>query len=171
MIFIIRLVVAFVFLAIASKQDINTREVEDWIWKLMLAYALVILLFDINFLEGYKRDTIITELFLMSMLILLSYVIYKGFNKMKEGSFGGADAKAFACIAILLPYPLVFGIIPLSFLVVVWAELLSFAFYLPIALRLPREQWHNITFPLIPFVLVGLGASLLLYVVEKLMVV
>ena len=171
MIFILRLIVGIVFLAIAARQDIKTREVYDRVWKLMLLFAAIILVIEINLFKGYERETIILELFFMSMLMLMGYVLFAVFNRVQEGAFGGADAKAFMCIAVLFPYPLVFGMLPLSFLTIIWGELFAFAFYFPRALKLPRERWNEITFPLIPFLLIGLLMSALIYYIEQSMVI
>ena len=170
MIFLVRLIVAFILLAIASHQDIKTREVFDWIWKVMFIFAILLLIIEINLFGGHERETILLELFLMSMMIVLSYIIFVGFNKWQKGSFGGADAKAFMCLALLLPYPFIFGIIPFSFMIIIWAELLSFAFYFPKAMKVPKDEWKNITFPLIPFILAGLVFSLLIFLVEEIMI-
>ena len=171
MIFILRLIVGIVLLAIASKQDIKTREVSDRIWEVMFSFTSILLAAEIILFKGYERETIVLELFFMTMLILIGYVLFVGFNRLQQGAFGGADAKAFMCIAVLLPYPLVFGMLPLSFLTIIWGELFAFAFYFPKALKVPREQWKEITFPLIPFLLIGLVMSALIYVIEQNMVV
>ena len=170
MIFIIRMIVAFVLLAIASKQDIKTREVEDWIWKVMLVIAMILLIVELNIFGGYQRETVILELFLMAMLMLLTFFIFVGFNRFQKDSFGGADAKAFLCLAILLPYPLFLGAMPFSYMILVFAELFSFAFYFPKALKAPREEWKNITFPLMPFILIGIIFSAVIFYVEQIMV-
>jgi len=171
LIFVLRLIVGIVLLAIASKQDIKTREVSDRIWKTMFLLAAILLVIEINLFKGYERETVILEIFFMSMLMLMGYVLFAGFNRLQQGAFGGADAKAFMCIAVLLPYPLVFGMLPLSFLTIIWGELFAFAFYFPKALKVPREQWKEITFPLIPFLLIGLLMSALIYYIEQSMVI
>ena len=160
--FIIRVVTAIILLAIASRQDIKKKEVSDWIWEIMLLIGFSLLIGD-----TYNGHIGILELFMMGMLILVAYVIFIGFNKGNQDAFGGADAKAFMCLAILFPIPLLFGALPFSYIIIIWAELFSFSVYFPKASRLPREEWKNIKYPLIPFILFGVVFGLLIYIIEQ----
>ena len=168
-IFFVRLIVGIVFLSIATKQDIKAREVEDRLWKWLFLISAILLAIEINLLGGHERETILLELFLMSMLWLLTYVVFVGFNRMQKDSFGGADAKAFLCLAMLFPIPLLFTAMPFSYMILIWAELLSFAFYLPKAMKVKRSEWNNITFPLMPFILAGIIVSAVIYGLEQIM--
>jgi Flp pilus assembly protein protease CpaA len=168
MIFYIRAIVAIVLLTFASKQDMKTREVSDWIWGVMFSLALAFLCYDIFFNNIYKEETFVAEMILMGVMVAFSYVIFKLFNKWQEGSFGGADAKAFACIALLLPSPMLFDMVPFSYFVLVIAELLSLVWYLPKAVKLPKDQWSSIKYPLMPFILAGVVFTIWVTVVEEL---
>ncbi|MEM2912625.1 MAG: A24 family peptidase C-terminal domain-containing protein, partial [Candidatus Bathyarchaeia archaeon] len=90
-----RVILSLIFLVYASWSDFKKREVENWVWMVFapLAFALTFteLFPDLQSLLWYAVSFGLTSL----LAVCLFYV----------GAFGGADAKAFMCIALALPFP------------------------------------------------------------------
>lgn len=93
---IIRLVIAFCCLAVASYQDIKHREASNKFWVIMGLLGASLLLFEIN----------IAYLMIVPSFILLFYFLFR------ISTFGGADIKALMALSILLPYPSHDSILP-----------------------------------------------------------
>jgi len=148
--FYLRIILAIIWLSVASYQDIKTRLIHNYIWYAMFGWGFLFLLLDI-----FNDEIELVGIFFILILIIVSIIIYNVFNKVQPESFGGADLKAFICIAIFLPIPFIFGMFPFSYLVIVIAELFAFAWYFPQAVKLPKDEWNTIKFPLIPFLLFG----------------
>ena len=158
--FAFRLLITFCVLTLASIQDIQTRHISDILWRIMLVFGCLYYVIDV-----YNGEITVIEIFFTGMLIAISYVIYRVYNQQEEW-FGGADFKAFICIAIMLPVPFIFGMFPFSYAVIVIAELFAFAWYFPKAMKLPKDEWHKIKFPLIPFLLLGFILTTIIIIFE-----
>jgi preflagellin peptidase FlaK len=91
----VRVLLCLVFLVYASWSDFKTREVSNWVWAIFapLAFILTALqffLFSPELLQGYVLSFAVTS----ALSITLFYA----------GAFGGADAKAFMCLSLALPF-------------------------------------------------------------------
>jgi len=95
-----RVLLCLVFLIYASWSDFKTREASNWVWAILapLAFILAALQFFlfspelplVQILQSYVLSFTVTS----ALSITLFYA----------GAFGGADAKAFMCLAIALPF-------------------------------------------------------------------
>lgn len=89
-----RVALTLVILFYASWSDYKTREVSDKVWAiyapLALTFSLPTLLYDPSYLELFGLSIGIT----VGFALLLFYI----------GGFGGADSKAFTCMAVALPF-------------------------------------------------------------------
>ncbi len=93
---LLRLAVLFTGLVISSFQDWKTREIDDKIWIYMGAAGALITASDLILHWSFPL------LILVSISIALAFLI--GFAIYYLGLFGGADAKALLCIALVAPY-------------------------------------------------------------------
>ena len=71
----IKIIIAFILLAIAARQDIKTREVSNWIWQLMVIFGTFFITIDI-----WNRTVWVKEILLMGALVSISYLIFIVFN-------------------------------------------------------------------------------------------
>jgi len=94
---LLRLAVLFSGLAISSIQDWKTREIDDKIWVCMGIAGGMLTAADLAFQWSTSK------LLLTAISIALAFII--GFSIYYLGLFGGADAKALLCIAVVTPYP------------------------------------------------------------------
>jgi len=90
-----RVAISVAFLLYASWSDYRTREVSNRVWAVYAPIALVLtlaelLIYDLSDLTLFGLSAGITIVF----SLLLFYT----------GAFGGADSKAFMCIALALPF-------------------------------------------------------------------
>ena len=91
----VRVLLCIVFLTYASWSDFKTREVSNWVWAIFAPLALILtslqfFMFSPEFLQGYALSFAATS----ALSITLFYA----------GAFGGADAKAFICLSLALPF-------------------------------------------------------------------
>jgi len=91
----VRVLLCLVFLIYASWSDFKTREVSNWVWTILAPLALILtslqfFLFSPELLQGYVLSFAVTS----ALSITLFYA----------GAFGGADAKAFMCLSLALPF-------------------------------------------------------------------
>ena len=91
----IRVLLCLVFLIYASWSDFKTREVSNWVWVILAPLAFILtssrfFLFSNELLQGYVLSFAVTS----ALSITLFYT----------GAFGGADAKAFMCLSLALPF-------------------------------------------------------------------
>lgn len=91
----VRVLLCLVFLSYASWSDFKTREVSNWVWVIFAPLALILtslqfVMFDPGLLQGYVLSFAATS----ALSITLFYA----------GAFGGADAKAFICLSLALPF-------------------------------------------------------------------
>jgi preflagellin peptidase FlaK len=90
-----KVAVSIIFLLYASWRDFKTREVSNIVWIFYAPIALILsiveyLIFDFSKLPFFGLSVGFT--FLIAFLLFYS------------GGFGGADSKAFMCIALALPF-------------------------------------------------------------------
>jgi prepilin signal peptidase PulO-like enzyme (type II secretory pathway) len=95
------------FLSYGSYYDLKKREVEDNVWKWMLVVACG---FNVlRLIIYFGQTTWMTTLVKISVSMILGIIL--AFIVIILGLWGGADAKAMICIAIMSPLsPLVFDI-------------------------------------------------------------
>jgi preflagellin peptidase FlaK len=91
----VRVLLCLVFLIYASWSDFKTREVSNWVWVIFAPFAFILtslqfFLFSQELLQGYVLSFAVTS----ALSITLFYA----------GAFGGADAKAFMCLSLALPF-------------------------------------------------------------------
>jgi preflagellin peptidase FlaK len=91
----VRVLLCLVFLIYASWSDFKTREVSNWVWAILAPLALILtslqfFMFTPELLQGYVLSFAVTS----ALSITLFYA----------GAFGGADAKAFMCLSLALPF-------------------------------------------------------------------
>ena len=103
---VIRFFIVFAFLIYACKLDIESRIVPNMVWKWMLVAVLPLTVAEIYLI----RDLISTYVILFAMLqLLVVFALSYAFYLLR--AFGGADAKALICLALIFPfYPTVDGL-------------------------------------------------------------
>jgi len=99
--------IVFFFLLYACHLDLKSRIVPNRVWKLMLAFA-----FPFTALQIYEVS--ISSIILLPFaffgsvfVFLLSYFLYR------INAYGGADAKALMCLAVLFPFYPDLGLFPI----------------------------------------------------------
>jgi preflagellin peptidase FlaK len=90
-----KVAVSLIFLLYASWSDYKTREVSNRVW---LFYAPIAL--ALSLVEFLLYDSSLLPFFGLSvgLTFLIAFVLFY------SGGFGGADSKAFMCIALALPF-------------------------------------------------------------------
>ncbi|MGA2524320.1 MAG: A24 family peptidase C-terminal domain-containing protein [Candidatus Bathyarchaeia archaeon] len=87
--------VSAVILTYASWSDYKTREVSNWVWAIYAPIAIALAIADLLLYDSSKLALFgISVGFTVGLAFLLFYT----------GAFGGADSKAFMCIAFALPF-------------------------------------------------------------------
>lgn len=97
---LLRLVVIPVFAWIAW-EDYKTRRVPSYIWTPLLVLGVLLLLWDGY--TAYTDSTLGFYQFLLTATISIGFLVPLSYAFYWFGGFGGADAKAFIIIAVLLP--------------------------------------------------------------------
>jgi len=91
----IRILLCLVFLIYASWSDFKTREVSNWVWAILAPLALILTSLQFfMFAPGLLQSYILSFAATSALSITLFYA----------GAFGGADAKAFICLSLALPF-------------------------------------------------------------------
>jgi preflagellin peptidase FlaK len=90
-----RLMVTLIFLFYSSWSDYKTREVSNSVWVIFAPIALSLSLVEFLVFEPSKLP-----LFGLSAGVTISFALLLFYS----GAFGGADSKAFMCIALALPF-------------------------------------------------------------------
>jgi len=90
-----RTALALVFLLYASWSDNKTREVSNTVWTVFAPLAFVLTITELYF---YQFSQIPLYGICFGLTALFSIVIFYA------GGFGGADAKALMCLALVLPF-------------------------------------------------------------------
>jgi archaeal preflagellin peptidase FlaK len=103
-VFVAKLVVSYVFLGYASISDWRKREVADKVWLGLGGIGAALTVYDIySFAQpfGFTRDVISIIIIPSIISILLTSVI--AYIIFQSGLFGGADAKAFMAVSLMMP--------------------------------------------------------------------
>jgi len=96
---IVKVLVTLLIFVRASVEDLKTREIDDKLWLIMI--ALAILLNVIQFLQ--KPFNLIFAVVQFVFIFILANVMFYLLN------FGGADCKALICLSVMFPvYPEIF---------------------------------------------------------------
>lgn len=90
-----RTATAFLFLSFASWSDYKTREVNDTVWILLAPIGFALTFFEIFI---YESELLQFYGICFGLTALFAIVIFY------SGGFGGADAKALMCLALVLPF-------------------------------------------------------------------
>ncbi len=98
MIDLLKFSIVLAFLLYSCKLDIDSRIVPNRVWKYMLAATIPIVAFQLLTLPKYPEIYYLVVLFQVIMVITLAYILYY------IGAYGGADAKAIMCLAIIFPF-------------------------------------------------------------------
>jgi preflagellin peptidase FlaK len=95
-----RVIVCLIFLVYASWSDYKTREVSNKVWGILGPIAVALTAFQILVYSTQPIQMITTYFLSFAITSGLSLAVFY------FGGFGGADAKAFICIALAFPiYP------------------------------------------------------------------
>jgi len=96
-----RVVLSIAFLAYASWSDLKTREVDNYVWVYFAPIAVLLTL--VQFVLFPPVTNTIQSL----LYYAISFAITSVFSIVLfyAGAFGGADAKALMCIALIMPFP------------------------------------------------------------------
>lgn len=95
---VIKIVFVSIFLIYASFLDIKSRIVPNRLWKAMLIATSPLLGYEIYFAVVKDPSSLIPSVLGTTFMIVLAYAIYA------INAYGGADAKALMCLAILFPF-------------------------------------------------------------------
>jgi archaeal preflagellin peptidase FlaK len=90
-----RVIITLVFLFYSSLSDYKTREVSNRVWAFYAPIALALTLLELLVFEPSMLP-----LFALSAGITIGFALLLFYS----GAFGGADSKAFMCIALALPF-------------------------------------------------------------------
>ncbi len=91
----VKVAITLIFLLYASWSDYKTREVTNKVWMFYAPIALALSLVEILLYDSSK-------LTYFGLSVGLTFLI--AFLLFYSGGFGGADSKAFMCIALALPF-------------------------------------------------------------------
>ena len=94
------------FFGYLAWRDIRTRRVPNRLWYPLTALALVLLVWETYAVFTGDVSVLARQLFLTQVAVSIFVIIPLAYGFWLLGGFGGADAKAFMVIAVLLPtYP------------------------------------------------------------------
>lgn len=116
-----RVATALLFLFYASWSDYKSREVNDTTWILMAPVGFALTLIEIYLVQPNQLSYYGIPSQLVSYGICFALTVVFSFAIFYSGGFGGADAKALMCLALVLPFypsnllnPLFEGTSPIS---------------------------------------------------------
>ncbi|MEM4524287.1 MAG: A24 family peptidase, partial [Archaeoglobaceae archaeon] len=95
---VIKIFLVSILLIYACYYDVKSRIVPNRVWKLMLIINLPFLLYQIFTIFTENPISLIFPAIGIPFMISLSYLLYI------IKAFGGADAKALMCLAIVFPF-------------------------------------------------------------------
>lgn len=95
--------IAIPFFAYVALLDIRTRRVPNRLWYPLGIVAIVALLWDIQMVWTGTMTAPEQQVIVTQIVISIGFVIPLAYLFWRIGGFGGADAKAFMVIALLLP--------------------------------------------------------------------
>ncbi len=96
MITLLKIAVIAVALALASIQDVKTREIDDRVWWAAIPIGGILTAAEVIVTPGYP---LVVAGASIALSLLLAFGVYY------IGLYGGADAKALAAIAVTMPLP------------------------------------------------------------------
>ncbi|MEM4539927.1 MAG: A24 family peptidase C-terminal domain-containing protein [Archaeoglobaceae archaeon] len=95
-----KIFIVLCFLLYACRLDLKARIVPNRVWKLMLVATIPITAYQIYEVAILNRTILFLALFGVIFIVLLAYLLYR------MNAYGGADAKALMCLAVIFPlYP------------------------------------------------------------------
>ncbi|MDK2796356.1 MAG: archaeal preflagellin peptidase FlaK [Archaeoglobaceae archaeon] len=105
-----KVLIVLSFLLYACRLDLRSRIVPNRVWKFMLIFAIPFT--AIQILQSYEflvaeRILLLFMFFGTVFMLLLAYILYR------LNFYGGADAKALMCLAVLFPIYPDFGSFPI----------------------------------------------------------
>ena len=103
---LVKFLLVLVFLLYACKLDLESRIVPNRVWKYMLLSSIPITAYQLA-TSYYLMVHYLVAVFFVLMVIALSYALYL------IGAYGGADAKAIMCLALIFPFYPTFSNFPL----------------------------------------------------------
>ncbi|MCX8172501.1 MAG: prepilin peptidase [Archaeoglobaceae archaeon] len=86
------------FLLYACHLDLKTRIIPNRVWKYMLITTIPITTLQIYEVSNADRRIFLFAIFGILFILMLSYLLYR------MNVYGGADAKALLCLAVLFPF-------------------------------------------------------------------
>ncbi|MCS7144078.1 MAG: prepilin peptidase [Archaeoglobaceae archaeon] len=93
-----KILIVFLFLIYACKLDLKSRLIPNRVWKFMLIVTIPITAFQVYLVAILSKALLLFAFFGILFMILLSYLLYR------MGTYGGADAKALMCLAVIFPF-------------------------------------------------------------------
>ncbi len=103
---LLKFLIVLGFLLYACKLDLESRIVPNRVWKYMMLASLPITVYQIA-TGNYLTIQYLVAGFFVLIVIALSYALYL------IGAYGGADAKAIMCLAVIFPFYPTFNGFPL----------------------------------------------------------
>lgn len=95
-----KILIVLCFLIYACRLDLKTRIVPNKVWKFMLIATIPITAYQFYEVAVLNKAILFLALFGVIFIILLAYLLYR------MNAYGGADAKALMCLAVIFPiYP------------------------------------------------------------------
>lgn len=159
---LLRVVVVLPFLLYASWRDFKTREVSNKVWAVLFPVGLTLTLIHTVLFESNLLNVSATVLLVSAFSLLMFYI----------RAWGGADTKAFICLAVAFPFVRTFSEELAGFpfplqtfppLVLFLALCLAFPFAVAIIVRnvIQKRDWSRKALPFIPFLTGGFILALL----------
>lgn len=93
-----KILIVFSFLLYACKLDLKSRLIPNRVWKFMLIATIPITAFQVYLVANISNALLLFAFFGMIFMILLAYLLYR------MNTYGGADAKALMCLAVIFPF-------------------------------------------------------------------
>ncbi len=103
--FLMKFVIALIFLLFASKMDLKMRIVPNRVWKYMVMIFIPLDFFEV-IIFNHSIFQLILAMFQISIVSGIAYLLYY------IGAYGGADAKAIISLSIAFPFYPQFWIFP-----------------------------------------------------------
>ncbi|MDI9610840.1 MAG: A24 family peptidase C-terminal domain-containing protein [Archaeoglobales archaeon] len=93
-----KIIIVLCFLIYACKLDLKSRIIPNKVWKFMLIFTIPITAFQV-YETALREQLLIIFAFIGAVfMISFSYVLYR------MNAYGGADAKALMCLAVIFPF-------------------------------------------------------------------
>ncbi|MEM2727236.1 MAG: A24 family peptidase C-terminal domain-containing protein [Archaeoglobaceae archaeon] len=95
---LVKIIIVLCFLIYACKLDLKSRIIPNKVWKFMLIFTIPITAFQVYETALREQFLIIFAFIGAVFMISFSYVLYR------MNAYGGADAKALMCLAVIFPF-------------------------------------------------------------------